>query len=303
MYINNDIDEEHLKYSVGALLYSPANSDKILRQISEKRIEPPYSVALCLEDAIADDSVEAAEECLINTLKSIKELSCKPEIYIPKIFVRVRSSEQAVSLFERFGNCTDIFFGFIFPKYTVSNADGYNNAMRQINSISDKKIYMMPILESIDILSVLSRQMILTELKDKIDSVKEFVLNIRVGRNDFCNCYGLRRNVNQTIYDIGMISSCLCDIANVFSSEYVVSAPVWEYFDTGSDDKWKQGLNRELELDRLNGFIGKTAVHPSQVSVINNSLKISVQDYNDAMNIINWKSKSSGVEKVRNTAE
>lgn len=46
---------------------------------------------------------------------------------------------------------------------------------------------MMPILESIDILSVLSRQKILTELKEKIDSVKELVLNIRVGGNDFCN--------------------------------------------------------------------------------------------------------------------
>lgn len=57
------------------------------------------------------------------------------------------------------------------------------------------------------------------------------------------------------------------------------------------------GLKRKLEPDRLNGFIGKTAVHSSQVSVINNFLKISVQDYNDAMNIINWKSKSSGVEK------
>lgn len=43
-----------------------------------------------------------------------------------------------------------------------------------------------------------------------------------------------------------MISSCLCDIENVFSSEYVVSAPVWEYFDTGSDDKWKQGLKENL---------------------------------------------------------
>ena len=54
------MNELELKYGVGALLYCPANNPAIVTQIAEQRIKPPYSVALCLEDAIADNAVAVA---------------------------------------------------------------------------------------------------------------------------------------------------------------------------------------------------------------------------------------------------
>ena len=87
------------------------------------------------------------------------------------------------------------------------------------------------------------------------------------------------------------------DILNVFSREYVVSGPVWEYFDDKKSFDWLEGLLQELELDRINGFIGKTAIHPSQLPYIFDSLKVSQTDYEDARQVLLWDVDKLGVVK------
>ena len=138
------------------------------------------------------------------------------------------------------------------------------------------------------------------KLKEKLMEIKDTVLNIRVGGNDFSNMYGLRRNINQNIYEIGVIRDILVNIINVFGSEFVVSGPVWEYFGSDVDEEWKHGLVRELELDKLNGFIGKTAIHPSQIPVIYENLKVIKSDYEDAIKILGWDLDEYGVDKSSN---
>ena len=66
----------------------------------------------------------------------------------------------------------EILCGFIFPKYTLSNADEYNREMTRINDSIDKTLYMMPILESRDIVSYATRRSVLIELKEKIDELE-----------------------------------------------------------------------------------------------------------------------------------
>lgn len=188
---------------------------------------------------------------------------------------------------EWLADCSELITGFIFPKYSVGNADPYNEAMRKINSEAQKPVYMMPILESGDIVEYSTRHTVLSDLKRKIDSVKDLVLNIRVGGNDFSNEFAARRHYDETIYDILPISQLLGDILTVFSREYVVSGPVWEFF-SSDNEEWKRGLRNELKLDKVNGFIGKTVIHPKQISVVNEALKVSHKDYEDAKEILNW---------------
>ena len=292
-------DEIQLKYGVGALLYCPANNPSIVNQIAEQRIKPPYSVALCLEDAIGDSAVEQAEAQLMQSLAEIDRLS-ENDIYIPKLFVRVRSPEHLLCVYGRLGKLNELLTGFILPKYCTDNALAYNQSIVAINKVSNKKLYIMPILESRDVLNILSRRNVLAILRQSIDRVGEYVLNVRVGGNDFCNIYGLRRPVSNTIYDIGIMNSVLSDIANVFAADYIVSAPVWEYFENDrdrDDDRWLMGLRRELEFDKLNGFVGKTCIHPSQVEAVNQSLQVSESDYLDAMNILGWNNSARGVAR------
>ncbi len=203
------------------------------------------------------------------------------------IFIRVREPQQIMRIYKMTEKYHKILTGFIFPKYTVSNADEYNNEMIKINEISENPIYMMPILESGDIVNLKTRYDILYGIKQKADQMNELVLGIRVGGNDFSNEFAVRRHCDETVYDIMPVAQLLCDILTVFVKDYVVSGPVWEFF-SGNKDHWKNGLENELKLDKLNGFVGKTVIHPSQIPIVNHMLCVDRNDYEDAKKIINW---------------
>ena len=291
-------------YEIGALLYAPALNNTVSKSIIHGKFGNRYSMAFCLEDTIADDVVEVAERQLIETLKEIHEATIKKTFFLPLIFIRVRSSEQLKRLFTMLEDERQIVTGFIFPKYSIHNADSYNQRLLEINTLSEHKYYMMPILESKDIIEYNTRRDILMQIKEKIDSVREYVLNVRVGGNDFCNEFAVRRHYDETIYDIRPIANLLSDILTVFSRDYVLSGPVWEFF-ASDNNEWSDGLQRELALDKLNGFIGKTVIHPKQIQIVNDALKVSRKDYEDAKSILNWSddeafcvAKSSGGERM-----
>ena len=290
------IENVEMKYSVGALLYSPALNNKIGRTILGGTLGDKYSLALCLEDTIAPDMVETAEKQAGETLRQLFEARQERDVYLPKLFIRVREPEQMQRVWKRIRPYREILTGFIFPKYTVSNAAAYNQEMIRINEMSDRKIYMMPILESRDIVDFRTRMEILGQIRDQVDSMEDLVLNVRVGGNDFSNEFAARRHYDETIYDILPIAQLLGDILTVFSRDYVVSGPVWEFF-SSDNHEWKRGLMQELKLDRLNGFIGKTVIHPKQIPVVNEMLKVTSKDYEDAKAILNWDNSGLQVGK------
>ena len=198
---------------------------------------------------------------------------------------------------EFIGPLEKLLTGYVLPKFDNSNADQYISLIREFNLMREKKLYIMPILESRKVADIQRRVPMMEEIKHKLDSVKELVLNVRVGGNDFSNMYGLRRSKDQSIYDIGVIRDILVNIINVFAQDYVVSGPVWEYFGSDENSDWAVGLKKEIKLDLINGFIGKTAIHPSQLPVIFDSLKVSRSDYEDARSIADWKSDGYAVSK------
>lgn len=289
-----NINNEMLPYKVGGLLYTPALNEGIAEKIINHTYDCLTSIAFCLEDSIMDSALYDAEQTLIKTLEKLKTHS--DECELPLIFVRVRNPEHLYHMSHLLDEHSNILTGYVLPKFDMSNAQEYIDVIKKLN-IENKKIFAMPILESQMIANKSGRTKILLNIHQLLMEVKEYILNVRVGGNDFCNLYGLRRSANQTIYDIGVIRDILIDIINIFACDFVVSGVVWEYFGLKTDEDWDNGLRCELELDRLNGFIGKTAVHPSQLPVIYESLKVSADDYNDAMSILNWDSDNLGVGK------
>lgn len=289
-------DINTLKYKVGGLLYIPAFKDGIADKILKRKYRSLTSVCFCLEDSIMDDAVESAEKQLIATLSEIKTRASDLRS-LPLIFIRTRSGAHFKAFSEKLGDVSDIVTGFVFPKFNNVNGKEYFGILNDLNRAENKKFYGMPILESIAVADKRMRSRNLSEIADIIGQNKDLTLNVRVGGNDFCRLYGLRRNCRQTIYDISVVRDILTDILNMFCADYVVSGPVWEYFGTDIGDPWAKGLIRELELDRLNGFIGKTAIHPCQLPLIYNSLKVSSEDYNDAISVLDWKSDRAGVIK------
>ena len=281
-------ETELLPYRIGGLLYTPATNTTIVPKLQENAIPGLTSIVFCLEDAIGDAQLPAAERNLKQSLQTMEQTAA------PLLFVRVRTPEHLAHLGEFLAEELDRLTGFVLPKFDESNLQGYFTALEGINRQTENPKYIMPILESRAIARSSRRVQVLETLRHSMAAVKDRILNVRVGGNDFSNIYGLRRNVHQNIYQMGVVRDILVDILNVFADEYVVSGPVWEFYDNGTNDLWKTGLIRELELDRLNGFIGKTAIHPSQLPLICESLMPTESDFQDAMSILNW-SSSSGV--------
>ncbi len=281
-----------LPYSLGGLLYTPALNSEIGEKILSKRIPCLRSITLCLEDSVSDDALEMAEKELCRTMDILSE--CND---LPLIFIRVRTPQHLNRIRILLGKREQLLCGFVLPKFDLSNAEEYMNCLGEINRNRVKPLYFMPILESGMVASIIHRRENLVQIKSIIDTQKERILNVRVGGNDFCNLFGIRRHEDQTIYEIGVIRDVLSDIINVFGHDYVVSGPVWEYFGSDANEKWADGLKKEIEEDKLNGFIGKTAIHPAQLPVIEQSLRVRRSDYEDAKRILDWRGESLAVHK------
>ncbi len=287
-------------YTVGALLYCPANNDSIANSIIQERFGSKYSLALCLEDTIQDHCVKEAEQKLVQALKKIYQEKQSNTFYIPKIFIRVRNPEQIPALFEQLEEAEELLTGFIIPKFDLGNADPYITEIRNINNASERKIYMMPIFESPTIIHLQNRSSILYALKEKLDAVSQYVLNIRVGGNDLCHSFGFRRHNTESIHSIRPIANIFADVITVFGMDYVVSGPVWEYY---QGENWDRGLANELREDILCGFLGKTAIHPNQIPLINEAYMVSQSDYDDAKAVLNWDNSNNKLVSSSSTKE
>ena len=288
-----EINIDELPYRVGGLLYTPALNKTIAGKLISGEIKALTSLVFCLEDSIMDDKLEDAEEQL---KKSLSELA-NVDVKLPLLFVRVRTPKHMAKIHEFLGGLENLLTGYVLPKFDLDNADEYISLIKEFNIMREKRLYIMPILESRAVADIQNRVAIMEKIKQKLDSARQFVLNVRVGGNDFSNMYGLRRSKEQTIYDIGVIRDILVNIINVFAKDYVVSGPMWEYFGSDENGEWADGLRREIGMDLINGFVGKTAIHPTQLPVIFNSLKVSQSDYEDAKNIADWRTEGFAVSK------
>lgn len=272
-------------YSVGALLYCPANKKEIPLYIETQKFAQRYSLALCLEDSIGDACVEEAQDILISSIKHIYSSLQKNDFYVPNIFIRVRSPLQIESIARELKDSSGIVRGFIAPKFSLQNASSYIESLLRAENIAKKNFCFMPIYESMPIVDLRTRSEVLYGLKEKLNFIEEKVLNIRVGGNDLCHLFGFRRRADESIHNIRPIENIFSDIITVYGTDYVVSGPVWEYY---SGAGWKEGLIREVKEDRSFGFIGKTVIHPSQIEVVNEEYKVLKKDAEDAKQILEW---------------
>lgn len=297
-------DKEVLQYAVGGLLYMPASNLKIADKLVNKKMPNVKSMVLDLEDALGDDLVGYGQRVIckiIDKLNSAVETGVISMSDIPLIFVRVREPNQIKECYKLLGEGIIYITGFNIPKFDKYSCDGFLNVFRDVSKevyeTYGTKLFIMPIIESKNALYRQLRMENLLYMNDRLRPLADQVLNIRVGGADFCSIFGIRRQIDGMIYEIGPVCSCLNDILNVFGKSYIVSAPVWEYFGTDPDEAWAKGLKAEIRRDKLMGFIGKTCIHPTQLPIVQESLIVSEEDYADALSILGMNMNTTGVKK------
>lgn len=303
-----------LQFCLGATLYMPGTKD-ITEAIQAKKLLGLTSMVMCFEDAIDEGSLGDAEKNVLKVLTGISEAIDKGIITlndIPLIFLRVRNIDQFKSFSDKLSlKQVNVLTGFVFPKFNSSNGYEFLEHLLGLNNKFTDVLYGMPILESKDIVLKELRQAELINLQTLLKKFQHLILNVRVGATDLSSWFGVRRGINYTIYDILPVRDCLSDILNFLcrnGQEYTLSAPVWEYFLVNKKMKFQKkvnidihgsllkreiiideaidGLLREVILDKANGFVGKTVIHPTHIRYVNAMQAVTKEEFEDALQIL-----------------
>ena len=325
-------DKDVLAYALGATLYMPATKESIAKDVIAKKFNELTSMVIDLEDAVGDNQLQQAEDMLFEHIKAIYKAMENQRLTIeelPLIFIRVRDPEQMKRITTLIGNYQSVLTGYVFPKFSYETGCEYLKVLEKNNNDRDIMLYGMPILESSEIIYKETRMNTLLQIKELLDSYKKYILNVRVGATDFCGLFGIRRKVDTTIYDVSVIRDCLTDIINVFNRQedgYVISGPVWEFFSkdqrilkpqlrmtpfesrygrpgmqkrTELINEYIDGLINEVLLDKLNGIVGKTIIHPTHIKPVHSLYTVTHEEYYDALSIIANSEGQVGVMKSK----
>ncbi|MFF1447219.1 HpcH/HpaI aldolase/citrate lyase family protein [Streptomyces sp. NPDC058274] len=308
-----------LAAALGATLYSPATRPQLADDIVKQSGRGVISMVLCLEDSIDDAEVADAEE---NLVRQFTDLAGRPGAELPLLFVRVRAPEQIPDLVDRLGPAARLLSGFVLPKFTEERGVPFMEALTSAEAASGRRLFAMPVLESPGLLYLESRRETLEGISRTVDKYRERVLALRLGVTDFCSAYGLRRAPDMTAYDVQIVASVIADVVNVLGRSdgtgFTVTGPVWEYFRV-QERMFKpqlrrspftpeaedlraaliehdmDGLLREIALDRANGLMGKTCIHPSHVLPVHALSVVSHEEFSDAQDILRPERCGGGV--------
>lgn len=256
-------------YQLGATLYMPATRTDIDQVMLENKIPGLSSLVVCLEDAILPERIPVAIQNLSQALERIGNTPAAQKR--PLLFVRPRNTEMARWLVEH--QDLSQVQGFVLPKFTLAALDEWAELLEPTS------LYWMPTLESIEVFDTLEMQQLAKTLSQH--PLRERILAIRIGGNDLMNLMSLRRQRNLTLYQTPMaqvIQNLVCQFA---PRDFSLTAPVCEIIDDPAL------LSAELEQDIAHGLVGKTAIHPTQIQMINRALMVSPQEHQDALNILN----------------
>lgn len=274
-------------YQLGATLYLPATRTDIDQVILHNKVPGLSSLVICLEDAVQDDRVSVALQNLTHLLSRLNEAalsnnslcsqhqpqhqsSARHQPQRPLVFIRPRNLDMAQWLIDHLDlSCIS---GFVLPKFTLASLDPWASLLEPTS------LYWMPTLESIEVFDPFQMQKLAATLE--AHPLRERILAIRIGGNDLMNLLSLRRQRNLTIYQTPLahvIQTLVCQFA---PRDFALTAPVCEIIDDPAM------LATELEQDIAHGLVGKTAIHPSQVKVVNRALMVSHQDHQDAQQIL-----------------
>uniref|UniRef100_UPI003CF2B450 HpcH/HpaI aldolase/citrate lyase family protein n=1 Tax=Pseudomonas sp. TSPC2-1 TaxID=2804663 RepID=UPI003CF2B450 len=185
------------------------------------------------------------------------------------LFVRPRDSDMAAVLNE--WPLMARVDGFVVPKLTLRNLGKWEHA------VTNPALYLMPTLETTDVFNPGAMVELGQALKANLD---KRIIALRIGGNDLMGSLGLRRNPDTTLYNTPM-GYVIPMLAGVMGSQgFALTAPVFEQLAS------PHLLKEELELDISHGLVGKTAIHPTQISTIQEALRVSLEDLNSAKLIV-----------------
>lgn len=247
---------------LGASLYVPALNANAAR-LAYGAMGGLRSIVICLEDSIREDQVGRA---LAELARILRQFAIRP----PAIGVYVRPRDIGMLA----GICAlpgiDRIAGFVLPKVTTSSLPLWLSAVMH----DDHAI--MPTIEGAEAFD----RAALARLCDQLRPYVHRVAAVRIGGNDILGLLGIRRSRVRTAYE-GPLGNVIRDIAGAFlPNGFGVAAPVFEHYAA------LDVLRAEVEQDIEHGLLTKSAIHPSQIAVIQETYRPSAIEMAEARTIL-----------------
>ncbi|MTW22918.1 HpcH/HpaI aldolase/citrate lyase family protein [Allochromatium palmeri] len=251
-------------YRLGGSLYVPVTHRDVLSIANGSKWPELRSVIFCTEDAVAPKALESG---LANLRDCLSAMEPNPSLLR---FVRVRNPEILDWLLALPG--IEKLDGFVLPKFDLSNADRY------LERLADSQYRCMPTLETRDVFEP-ARMMALRDHLLK-RGYQERILALRIGGNDLLSLLGMRRPRDRTLYRTPL-GHTIAQLVTLFKPYgFQLTAPVFEHIDH------PEVLREELSDDIAHGLCGKTAIHPSQLPLIEASFQVAPADLEAAQRIL-----------------
>jgi citrate lyase beta subunit len=249
---------------MGASLYVPTTRDDLVQIASGERLAAVRSLIFCTEDAVAAPALETALANLATMLRQLSAANGRER------YVRVRDASVLAQVLAMPG--ADRLDGFVIPKATRHTLGAY---LCQLEHTGHK---IMPTLETVEVFDDGDMRLLREYLQACGFATR--IPALRIGGNDLLALLGIRRPRNLTIYQtpLGQVIARLVTTFRPYG--FRLTAPVFEYLKT------PELLAEEVLQDLAFGMVGKTAIHPDQVPMIEQHYRVRPIDVMVARRIV-----------------
>ncbi|MDR2187675.1 MAG: HpcH/HpaI aldolase/citrate lyase family protein [Azonexus sp.] len=249
---------------LGASLYVPATHHALAEIAAGTRLASVRSLIVCTEDSV---SAQHLPDALGNLAKALRHIKTRTDRLI---FVRARNPQILQAILNMAG--ADQLTGFVLPKVTAENIDDY------LKPLQGHPHRVMPTLETSETFRESAMYDFLRLLEQP--SRRNRIFSLRIGGNDLLALLRMRRPRGRTIYETPL-GHVIARLATIFIPQgFSLSAPVFEHMDD------PETLSREIEYDLNHGLVGKTAIHPNQIPLIERHYRVCERDINAAVRIL-----------------
>lgn len=248
-------------WCLGASLYMPAHRLDLMDCANGEKLAAVRSMIFCTEDAVSDADVHSSLRHLGLCLQGFRDMPGRFR------FIRARNPGVLARLLALPG--IEKIDGFVLPKFNESNFNAY------FDQLQGTAFKVMPTLETRDVFDAGAMR----ELRQGLlqDDIFTRILMLRIGGNDLMNLLGIRRPRNMTLYETPL-GHVIAQLVTTFKPYgFSLSAPVFEYLEDAAT------LQKEIRQDLAHGLIGKTAIHPTQVPIIEAMYGVDSEDYEMAV--------------------
>lgn len=243
---------------LGASLYLPATRPDLAAVGNGQRYPFLRSVIFCTEDSIRADELPAA---LANLEANLPRLFDRG----PLRFIRLRNPAVLENLLGMPG--IDRIIGFVLPKITAESLADYSRRLP-----SDNRFLLMPTLETREVFDHAALAELRACLADA--AIRPRILALRIGGSDLLNLLGIRRSPTRTLYETALGPLIATLVAAFRPFGFPLTAPVFEGLEWAHEPVLREEVRRDLEF----GLLGKSAIHPRQVPVIEAEYRVPPAD-------------------------